>query len=250
MASSSTSPSTAALILAIGLALSVSSCISPPPPPAAVVPDQGKSFWTGDGVPGKPKILISLSDQRLLYYKGGQLVGESPISSGREGHGTTQGVFRISEKDYDHRSSLYGAFCDAEGNIVVEDVDSRRDTPPPGTHYVGAPMRCFMRINKGIGMHEGYLPGYPASHGCIRLPGHMAEIFFNETPLGTPVEITGRAPAAVVAAEIVVEQKEVQAKKQRKPAMIHTEKPGGSILGSEKKRRAAQPPRGQTLYLY
>jgi lipoprotein-anchoring transpeptidase ErfK/SrfK len=50
-------------------------------------------------------------------------------------------------------------------------------------------MPFFMRINGAIGMHQGFLPGYPASHGCIRLPKHMAEIFFRETPLGTLVEI-------------------------------------------------------------
>jgi lipoprotein-anchoring transpeptidase ErfK/SrfK len=50
-------------------------------------------------------------------------------------------------------------------------------------------MPFFMRITGGVGMHEGYLPGYPASHGCIRMPGKMAAIFFSNVDLGTPVEI-------------------------------------------------------------
>jgi hypothetical protein len=58
-------------------------------------------------------------------------------------------------------------------------------------------MRYFMRIVGGIGMHEGYLPGYPASHGCIRLPTKMAAIFFEHTPQGTPVEVIGAGSLAV-----------------------------------------------------
>jgi lipoprotein-anchoring transpeptidase ErfK/SrfK len=50
-------------------------------------------------------------------------------------------------------------------------------------------MPFFMRFSGAIGMHEGYLPGYPASHGCIRLPKHMAEIFFKAASVGTPVEV-------------------------------------------------------------
>ena len=61
---------------------------------------------------------------------------------------------------------------------------------PRGAVYDGARMPFFMRIVGGTGMHEGFLPGYPASHGCIRMPGRMAEIFFNTVSVGTPVTIT------------------------------------------------------------
>lgn len=132
-----------------------------------------------------------------MYFKGGQPVGHSPISSGREGYHTRTGAFRIIEKDIDHRSSLYGSYVDANGNVVEDDVDCRRDPRPPGTRFLGASMRYFMRITGGIGMHEGYLPGFPASHGCIRLPTEMARIFYHETPLGTPVQIVGNASVAV-----------------------------------------------------
>lgn len=145
---------------------------------------------------GQPRLVINLSEQRVQYYKGGQLVGVSPISSGREGRDTLNGKFSVIEKDLNHRSSLYGSYVDSSGDIVVGDVDSRSDPRPPGTKFVGASMRYFMRIVGGIGMHEGYLPGYPASHGCIRLPTKMAAIFYRETPHGTPVQIIGQGSLA------------------------------------------------------
>jgi hypothetical protein len=153
-----------------------------------------QGWWSGDRVAGEPRIQIDLSRQVVKYFKGGKLVGAAPISSGREGHGTVRGTYKIIEKDADHRSSVYGSFVDGHGHIVEGDVDSRRDTPPPGTRFLGASMRSFMRITGGIGMHEGYLPGFAASHGCIRLPSRMAAIFYRATPLGTPVEIIGTAP--------------------------------------------------------
>jgi hypothetical protein len=153
-----------------------------------------QGWWTGDRVTGQPRIQIDLSRQVVKYFKGGKLVGAAPISSGREGHDTVSGNYTIIEKDADHRSSVYGSFVDGHRRIIVGDVDSRKDTPPPGTQFLGASMRSFMRITGGIGMHEGYLPGFAASHGCIRLPSRMAAIFFRATPLGTPVEIIGTAP--------------------------------------------------------
>jgi lipoprotein-anchoring transpeptidase ErfK/SrfK len=51
-------------------------------------------------------------------------------------------------------------------------------------------MPYFMRVTGGIGMHEGFLPGYAASHGCIRMPGFMAERFFENVSVGTPVTVT------------------------------------------------------------
>lgn len=129
-------------------------------------------------------------------------MGMAPISSGQEGRGTTNGKFHIIEKDLHHRSSLYGTYIDDTGNTVAGDVDSRVDPRPAGAHFLGANMRYFMRITGGIGMHEGYLPGYPASHGCIRLPTKMAAIFFRETPLGTPVEIVGHGSLAATEAAV------------------------------------------------
>jgi len=189
------------LLPVLGLSLAVSSCTTPKKEPVEN-PLSSRAWWKGDGVEGKQKIVINLSTQRVQYYKGAELVGVSPISSGRESTGTMTGKFRILDKDEDHRSSLFGAYVDKEGNVVQEDVDTRKDPAPPGSHYIGANMRYFMRIVGGIGMHEGYLPGFPASHGCIRLPTKMAAIFFKETPTGTPVEIIGASSLAATEAEI------------------------------------------------
>jgi lipoprotein-anchoring transpeptidase ErfK/SrfK len=71
----------------------------------------------------------------------------------------------------------------------MENVEANKDLRPQGTIFRGATMPYFLRIHGGIGMHAGYLPGYPASHGSIRLPGKMAVQFFQNAVVGTPVEI-------------------------------------------------------------
>ena len=148
------------------------------------------SYWDGDGVSGSPSLRINLTEQRVYFYKGDQLVGVSLISSGREGLNTVTGNFRIIQKDKDHKSTLFGDYVDADGNIVKKDIDRKKDPMPPGAHFDGAKMPNFMRIVSGTGLHEGFLPGYPASHGCIRMPGFMAEIFFNNVSVGTPVSVS------------------------------------------------------------
>ena len=75
---------------------------------------------------------------------------------------------------------------DAAGNVVVRDVTAGKDIPPPGTRFLGSDMQHFMRFNGGTGMHKGYLPGYAASHGCVRMPAHMAEIFYNNVSSAHP----------------------------------------------------------------
>ena len=71
--------------------------------------------------------------------------------------------------------------------MVNDNVDIRVDKIPPGCIYYPAPMLNFLRFNGGIGMHTGYLPGYAASHGCIRMPDAIAAKFFENAQLGTPV---------------------------------------------------------------
>jgi hypothetical protein len=145
--------------------------------------------WTGDGILGAPSIEINLATQSATFFKAGVEVGKSPISSGREGYTTPTGSFSILQKNKNHVSSLYGDYVDAEGNVVMANVASNRDARPAGTTFRGAPMPYFMRICGGVGMHAGYLPGYPASHGCIRMPRGAAQRFFENAPLGTPVRV-------------------------------------------------------------
>ncbi|MDQ2824739.1 MAG: L,D-transpeptidase family protein [Verrucomicrobiota bacterium] len=153
-------------------------------------PQDTISYWDGDNIGGKPSVKISLGEQRAYFYKSGMLVGISQLSTGREGLNTPIGQFSIVQKDIKHVSSLYGDYVDDAGNVVMPNVDVQKDKKPPGTHFKGAPMPYFMRIVSGVGMHAGYLPGYPASHGCIRMPEFMAENFFKSVSTGTPVTIT------------------------------------------------------------
>jgi lipoprotein-anchoring transpeptidase ErfK/SrfK len=151
--------------------------------------ENGVSYWDGDGISGRPRIEIDILNQRAYFYKGGELVGVSLVSTGREGHDTFPGNYRIVQKDIDHASSLYGDYVDQTGRVVVQNVENKIDPRPAGLIFRGAPMPYFLRIKGAIGMHAGYLPGYPASHGCIRLPEPMAVKFFQNAPVGTPVEI-------------------------------------------------------------
>ncbi len=155
-------------------------------------PEDAVSYWDGDAVPGAAHIEVRLSEQRAYYYKGDQLVGVSQVSTGKEGHDTPTGAYKVLQKDKDHRSTLYGDFVDAHDQTVVvkENVENGKDPRPPGSVFLGSSMPFFLRVTNGVGLHTGYLPGVPASHGCIRMPGFMAENFFNNTPLGTPVTIS------------------------------------------------------------
>lgn len=149
------------------------------------------SYWDGDGVSGSPSIVISLGQQTASFYKGGRLVGVSAISTGREGHSTPTGNYRIISKKEMHHSNLYGNYVDGAGNVVVANIGIRQDPQPPGTSFAGAPMPYWMRLTtSGVGLHAGFLPGVPDSRGCIRLPERLAKAFYANAPVGTPVSIT------------------------------------------------------------
>ncbi|MFZ9920438.1 MAG: L,D-transpeptidase [Terrimicrobiaceae bacterium] len=148
------------------------------------------SYWDGDGVSGAPSIVIDLSEQQASFYKGGKLVGVSAISSGREGYGTPTGQYKITQKNPNHVSNLYGDYVNAQGDVVVKNVTFKKDPMPPGSRFAGSPMPFFMRLGRtAVGLHQGFLPGVPDSHGCIRMPERMVKIFFANAPAGTPVTI-------------------------------------------------------------
>ncbi|MEX1116138.1 MAG: L,D-transpeptidase family protein [Akkermansiaceae bacterium] len=155
--------------------------------PAPAIPDD-VSYWDDDSAQGSPLVRINRAQQKAFFYKGGVLVGVSRISSGKEDSGTPAGRYKISQKSKDHKSSAYGVFKDkATGMTTNDSVDIRLVKPKPNEIFYNAPMPNFMRFNAGIGMHTGYLPGYAASHGCIRMPHHMSEKFFENVEIGTPV---------------------------------------------------------------
>jgi lipoprotein-anchoring transpeptidase ErfK/SrfK len=134
-------------------------------------------------------IKISLTDQMVYVYQGDALAAKSPVTTGKPGHDTPPGHYEILVKDIDHKSNLYGIAVDAQGNVVDDNAEVGGKLPP-GSVYDAADMPYYMRLREdGVGMHGGYLPGYPASHGCIRLPHAFAELLYSNVSVGTPVDI-------------------------------------------------------------
>ncbi|HXR63591.1 MAG TPA: L,D-transpeptidase [Rudaea sp.] len=146
---------------------------------AAIDPDpgrlaRGEFVWHPEIAPSGPVVIVvSLDEQRAYVYRNGIGIGVSTISSGKKGHETPAGVFSILQRETVHYSNKYD----------------------------DAPMPFMERLTwDGVAMHGGTLPGYPASHGCIRLPQAFARKLFEITARGTTVVVAdGRsAPAAVV----------------------------------------------------
>lgn len=112
---------------------------------------------------GPLQIYVSKADQMLTVYDGDQIVATSKVSTGKAGHTTPSGVFSILEKRKYHESNLYS----------------------------NAPMPFMQRLTwSGIALHEGKVPNYPASHGCVRLPAGFAKSLFSMTERGAHVIIT------------------------------------------------------------
>jgi len=130
-------------------------------PPASL--KQGEFIWFGDATRSGPLLLVvSLDEQRAYVYRNGVLTGVSTVSTGKKGHETPTGVFTILQKNKDHYSNLYN----------------------------NAPMPYMQRLTwGGIALHAGGLPGYPASHGCIRLPSEFARNLFAVTANGMTVVV-------------------------------------------------------------
>ncbi len=113
---------------------------------------------------GPVAVVVSIPEQRVHVYRNGIRIAVSTCSTGKPGHETPTGVFVVLQKDKHHRSSTYN----------------------------NAPMPNMNRLTwSGIALHAGKLPGYPASHGCVRLPMEFSERLFAVTHLGTPVIISG-----------------------------------------------------------
>ncbi|MDS9469986.1 L,D-transpeptidase [Paracoccus sp. MBLB3053] len=125
----------------------------------------GEFTWHPENAPqGGVAVIVSLPEQRVHVYRNGIRIGVSTCSTGKKGHETPTGVFTILQKDRDHRSSTYN----------------------------DAPMPNMNRLTwDGIALHAGNLPGYPASHGCVRLPMAFSKKLYGVTHVGTPVIIAG-----------------------------------------------------------
>ena len=140
--------------------------------------------------PDNTHIVVSIPRQRAYLMIGEQIVVDGPISSGKRGHESPQGHLHVLEKDPNHHSNIYGDFVDGSGRVVRAGVSARIDSAPSGTHFAGAAMKWFLRLTEeGVGMHIGILPGYPASHGCIRESVDGAKLFYDHAKAGTPVDV-------------------------------------------------------------
>ena len=154
--------------------------------PAATVPDvrdaatlkPGEFTWHPERAPSGPVVIIvSVPEQRAYVYRNGVRIGASTVSTGKPGHETPTGVFSVLEKDQKHVSST----------------------------YQGAAMPYMERLTwDGIALHAGKLPGYPASHGCVRLPQAFSEKLFDVTERGMTVVIVDQANRAPLLADPAV----------------------------------------------
>src|SRR5689334_14975597 len=124
----------------------------------------GQFVWAPQMAPEGPMLMIvNLSTQRALLFRNGVPIGATTVSTGKTGHDTPTGVFTILQKEIEHYSSKYD----------------------------DAPMPYMQRLTwQGVALHAGNLPGYPASHGCIRLPSTFAKLLYGTTKLGMTVVIT------------------------------------------------------------
>jgi hypothetical protein len=153
------------VLVGSGLALSAVSAAAQQVVKAIADLKPGEYTWHPERSPAGPvAIVVSIPDQRVHVYRNGIRIAVSTCSTGKPGHATPTGVFTILQKDKDHRSSTYN----------------------------NAPMPNMNRLTwDGVALHAGKLPGYPASHGCVRLPLAFSEKLFEVTHVGTPVIVAG-----------------------------------------------------------
>ncbi|MCB1232559.1 MAG: L,D-transpeptidase family protein [Verrucomicrobiae bacterium] len=138
------------------------------------------------------RIEIDLGAQKARLYGGSELAIETQISTGREGHNTPSGNFSVLEKLPEKKSTLYGSWVDGSTGALLQGDGDSRSRPSGGVspEFQGAPMPYWLRVTKdGVGMHVGYVPNYPASHGCIRVPRRIQPLIYERVKVGTPVTI-------------------------------------------------------------
>ncbi len=140
----------------------------------------GEFIWRPEISPHGPVVIVvSLPEQLVHVYRNGVTIGVSTCSTGKPGNRTPTGVFTILQKNADHYSSTYN----------------------------NAPMPNMQRLTwRGVALHAGNLPGYPASHGCVRLPVNFSKLLFTVTQLGTPVVIADQntAQSSVVRPDLIL----------------------------------------------
>ena len=193
----------------------------------------GEFTWHPDRQPDGPvAVVVSLREQLVHVYRNGIRIAVSTCSSGKQGHETPTGVFVVLEKDKHHHSSTYN----------------------------NAPMPNMNRLTwSGVALHAGNLPGYPASHGCVRLPMEFSEKLFSVTHVGTPVIIAGAHtdpwelvhPGMVLSgfaeSEFVDVESKLAGKKHPKDWAASEVQPITSLVASSSDRRIALIENGEVL---
>ena len=171
----------------------------------------GQFVWVPEAASTGPlSLVIDLTTQRVLVYRGAVPIAASTISSGSEGRETPTGAFAILQKEVFHRSGTYD----------------------------DAPMPYMQRLtDKGVAMHAGNLPGYSASHGCIRLPKDFAKLLYGITEIGTPVTIIDE--------EELAEQGRIAAEYQRAVDEVAQKK---AVLQAEADRALAEFDRAKAAH--
>jgi hypothetical protein len=157
----------AALVIALGSSTAAAQAVQRGDRPVLEVAQRlkpGQYVWAPELSPeGSALVIVNLDSQRLVMFRNGIPIGASTVSSGKTGHETPTGVFEILQKRQEHHSKTYN----------------------------NAPMPNMQRLTwQGIALHAGQLPGYPASHGCVRLPLAFSKLLFGATSLGMTVVIT------------------------------------------------------------
>ncbi len=163
----------------------------------------GEFIWRPEVSPRGPLVIVvSLPEQLVHVYRNGVTIAVSTCSTGKPGNRTPTGVFTILQKREEHYSSTYN----------------------------NAPMPNMQRLTwQGVALHAGNLPGYPASHGCIRLPINFSKLLFSVTQPGTPVIIADQdtTQSSVVRPDLILpkdvaetaQQAQAKAAESRKPSV-------------------------------
>jgi hypothetical protein len=175
----------------------------------------GESEWQPERSPAGPvAIIVSIPKQHVFVYRNGIQIAASPCSTGKKGHETPTGVFTILQKEKEHQSNIYD----------------------------NAPMPHMERLTwGGIALHAGKLPGYPASHGCVRLPPAFAAKLYEITQVGTPVIIAGdhTQPASVIDPGLILgtkaKQELAKVAKKTKPKLAQTDAVTSILVSSADK---------------
>jgi hypothetical protein len=199
-----------ALLVAIALALPAAASTPAAAGPAPTVAGNeplapGKFVWEAKTASAGPLlVMVNLDEQMAYVYRNGQRIGRSTVSSGKDGYDTPTGVFTILQKNKDHVSRKYN----------------------------NAPMPYMQRLTwDGIALHAGNLPGYPASHGCVRLPYEFSKLLFGVTTTGVTVVITRKREApSMVEGDLLVSNRSDRAARRSAADLV---------LGRGRRRRVA-----------